>query len=112
MGGSSELTNLAVVERICQVMDQAHPRGRPHNRLISFVKDRPGHDKRYAIDAAKIEKEIGWKAHESFETGIRKTVDWYLCSSAWWQPLRSGVYGGERLGLLTTDAPIPAGTAP
>jgi dTDP-glucose 4,6-dehydratase len=106
VGGRSERTNLAVVERICTIMDELHPAGRPHARLISFVADRPGHDKRYAIDAGKIEREIGWRAHESFETGITKTVQWYLDGSAWWQPLRKRVYRGERLGL-----PAEAGTA-
>jgi len=112
VGGSSELANLAVVEQICTLMDELRPEGRPHGRLISFVEDRPGHDRRYAIDAAKIEREIGWKARESFATGIRKTVEWYLHNSTWWQPLRKGVYGGERLGLLTAGAADTAEVAP
>ena len=111
VGGGSELTNLAVVERICAIMDELQPRGRPHNRLISFVQDRPGHDKRYAIDATKIEREIGWKPSESFETGIRKTVDWYINNRAWWQPLRKDVYRGERLGLPGARAGTPVGIA-
>ena len=72
----------------------------PHDRLISFVADRPGHDPRYAIDATKIETELGWRAAESFETGIEKTVRWYLENEWWWRPLRETVYAGERLGLV------------
>jgi dTDP-glucose 4,6-dehydratase len=112
VGGCNEHTNLAVVELICDLMDEVRPGGRPHRRLISFVEDRPGHDRRYAIDAAKIEREIGWRARESFATGIRKTVDWYLNSGAWWQPLRKSVYGGERLGLLATGAADAAEATP
>jgi dTDP-glucose 4,6-dehydratase len=70
-----------------------------HRKLISFVTDRPGHDMRYAIDCAKIERELGWRPQETFETGLRKTVQWYLDNAAWWQAIRSGAYRGERLGL-------------
>ena len=84
-------------------MDELHPQGAPHDRLISFVTDRPGHDHRYAIDASKLETELGWKAQETFDTGIRKTVEWYLANEAWWQPLRAGAYAGERLGLLKAN---------
>ena len=68
--------------------------------LISFVPDRPGHDRRYAIDPSKIENELGWRAQETFESGLRKTVHWYRDHPAWWQPLRSKIYAGERLGLI------------
>ena len=83
-------------------MDRLSASGAPHERLITFVEDRPGHDKRYAIDAAKIERELGWRAQETFETGLEKTVRWYLERRDWWAPLRGDVYGGERLGLLGT----------
>ena len=72
----------------------------PHAELIAFVTDRPGHDLRYAIDAAKLERELGWRAHETFESGIEKTVRWYLDNEWWWRPLREKVYAGERLGML------------
>ena len=73
---------------------------RPHDSLIAFVTDRPGHDLRYAIDAAKLERELGWRAHETFESGIEKTVRWYLDNEWWWRPLRDKVYAGERLGVI------------
>ena len=66
--------------------------------LITFVKDRPGHDKRYAIDATKLETELGWKAQENFDTGIRRTIQWYLDNAWWWKPIREKKYAGERLG--------------
>jgi dTDP-glucose 4,6-dehydratase len=100
IGGRNEQTNMAVVEQICATLDEMRPQAAPHRRLITLVADRPGHDRRYAIDATKIETEIGWKARESFATGIRKTVKWYLDNPGWWQPLRDSVYSGERLGLL------------
>jgi dTDP-glucose 4,6-dehydratase len=99
VGGRSERSNLSVVAEICAVLDRRRPAGRPHGDLVTFVADRPGHDRRYAVDPGKIER-IGWRARESFATGIEKTVDWYLANAAWWRPLRSGVYRGERLGLI------------
>ena len=99
VGGRNEWRNIEVVERICDVLDAANPSGRPHRRLIEFVADRPGHDARYAIDANKLEQELGWRALETFETGIEKTVHWYLANEWWWRPLREKVYRGERLGL-------------
>jgi dTDP-glucose 4,6-dehydratase len=80
-------------------MDQLRPAATPCHELISFVTDRPGHDQRYAIDATKLETDLGWRAGETFETGIEKTIRWYLARSDWWKPLRDKVYGGERLGL-------------
>ena len=80
------------------------PDGQSRRRLITFVRDRPGHDHRYAIDATKLETELGWRAQETFETGLAKTVRWYLDNRAWWEPLRKGVYAGERLGLVETKA--------
>jgi dTDP-glucose 4,6-dehydratase len=101
VGGHNERTNLQVVSRICEIMDRLSPKGAPHDRLISFVTDRPGHDRRYAIDPTKIETELGWRARENFESGIEKTVGWYLTREDWWRPIRSGVYRGDRLGLLS-----------
>jgi dTDP-glucose 4,6-dehydratase len=101
VGGRNERTNLDVVQTICLILDEIRPEERPHHRLVSFVPDRPGHDHRYAIDATKLENELGWKAQETFASGIRKTVHWYLENEWWWEPLRKKVYGGERIGLLT-----------
>lgn len=100
IGGRNERKNLQVVHRICEAMDRLNPGGGPHERLISFVADRPGHDRRYAIDATKLEMELGWRARETFETGLEKTVAWFLENEGWWGPLRQGVYGGQRLGLI------------
>lgn len=101
IGGRNERTNIDVVRRICEIMDQANPVGAPHDRLINYVTDRPGHDLRYAIDATKLETELGWRAQETFETGIERTVRWYLDRRDWWEPLRNRVYGGQRLGLIS-----------
>jgi dTDP-glucose 4,6-dehydratase len=100
VGGRSERTNLQVVHAVCDVLDELRPGNRSRRDLIKFVPDRPGHDRRYAIDPSKIELELGWHSSETFETGLRKTVQWYLDNPQWWQPLRKGVYGGERLGLI------------
>jgi dTDP-glucose 4,6-dehydratase len=100
VGGRNERANIDVVRRICAILDRLSPAGKPHARLITYVTDRPGHDARYAIDATKLETELGWKATESFDTGIEKTVAWYLANEWWWKPLRSQVYAGERLGLV------------
>lgn len=102
VGGRNERKNLDVVERICALMDSYHPAGAPHHRLITYVADRPGHDARYAIDAARLETELGWKAEETFDSGIDKTVKWYLENDWWWAPLRKG-YDGSRLGLLKPE---------
>lgn len=103
VGGRNERTNLEVVETICDILDDLASEDRPadkqnYRELITFVTDRPGHDKRYAIDATKLEDELGWKAQEDFDTGIRKTVQWYLDNEWWWKPIREGKYSGERLG--------------
>ena len=87
IGGHNERTNLEVVEAICALLDQLEPRGAPHSDLIAFVSDRPGHDLRYAIDASKIERELGWIPEETFESGLCKTVEWYFASKDWWRPL-------------------------
>lgn len=99
VGGRNERRNIDVVQRICTVLDELVPSNRPHKELIEFVSDRPGHDGRYAIDATKLETELGWRAQENFDTGIEKTVQWYLDNDWWWRPLRNR-YSGERLGLL------------
>lgn len=100
IGGRSERTNLQVVESICAALDERRPRadGRSYAEQIEFVADRPGHDRRYAIDPSKIERELDWRAEESFESGLAKTVDWYLQREDWWRPLREQRYAGERLG--------------
>ena len=104
IGGHNEKTNLHVVETLCDLLDQRiqdKPQGMTSFReLITFVTDRPGHDKRYAIDASKIEATLGWIPVETFETGLAKTVDWFLANETWWQRVRSGAYQGERLGTL------------
>ncbi|MGL4729640.1 MAG: dTDP-glucose 4,6-dehydratase [Bosea sp. (in: a-proteobacteria)] len=103
IGGRAPRSNIGVVEAVCDLLDELAPAlPKPRRSLISFVTDRPGHDRRYAIDPVKIERELGWRARESFESGLRKTVAWYLANQGWWQPLRSGVYAGERLGLVGT----------
>jgi dTDP-glucose 4,6-dehydratase len=103
VGGRNERRNIEVVRAICGVLDRLSPGDRPRPELIEFVTDRPGHDARYAIDATKLESELGWRAQENFETGIEKTVQWYLDNQWWWGPLRSA-YAGERLGLLADQA--------
>jgi dTDP-glucose 4,6-dehydratase len=102
IGGRCEMTNLEVVEAICALMDELAPNSRigPRRSLISFVADRPGHDQRYAIDCSKIASELGFEPGETFSTGLRKTVMWYLANRAWWERIRSGVYRGERLGVV------------
>lgn len=100
VGGRNERRNIDVVERICSILDRLAPKSRPHTALIKYVADRPGHDQRYAIDATRLETELGWRAQETFESGIEKTVLWYLENEWWWRPLREKVYAGERLGLL------------
>jgi dTDP-glucose 4,6-dehydratase len=99
-GGDSERSNLCVVEQICETLDRLLPERDARRKLIKFVADRPGHDLRYAIDASKARRELGWSPQESFESGLESTVRWYLDNRTWWQPIRERVYGGERLGLL------------
>jgi dTDP-glucose 4,6-dehydratase len=94
IGGGGEKRNLDIVEAVCDILDRSCPNDPvlPHKKLISFVKDRPGHDRRYAIDARKIEREFGWKPRESFESGIRKTIEWYLQNEEWVKGVTSGNY--------------------
>lgn len=103
IGGHNERKNIEVVKTICQLLEELVPT-KPHgiecySSLITFVTDRPGHDVRYAIDASKIERELGWKPQETFESGIRKTVEWYLANETWWRAVKDGSYASERLGL-------------
>ena len=107
IGGNSERKNISVVETICQILDSIHPLVCGENKtvksrknLITFVPDRPGHDQRYAIDASKIKRELGWMPQVTFETGIRKTIEWYLDNEWWWRPIREKKYTGARLGLI------------
>ncbi|MCE1271348.1 MAG: dTDP-glucose 4,6-dehydratase [Acinetobacter sp.] len=101
IGGHNEKQNIEVVKTICNILDQLRPQqnAQPYESLITFVKDRPGHDLRYAIDATKIEHELGWKPQETFETGIRKTVEWYLDNLEWCRHVQDGSYQRERLGV-------------
>ena len=99
VGGRNERRNIDVVKQICACLDELRSSKSSHDRFITYVTDRPGHDQRYAIDASKLETELGWRAQETFETGIKKTVSWYVERSDWWKPLREKVYRGERLGL-------------
>ena len=103
VGGRNERRNIDVVRRICALLDQMVPGDAPRESLIRHVADRPGHDERYAIDATKLETELGWRAQETFDTGIEKTVRWYLDNAWWWQPLRER-YDGQRLGLVEEAA--------
>ncbi len=103
IGGHNERQNLEVVKTICKLLDELRPDSAhvPHEALITYVPDRPGHDKRYAIDASKIERELGWRPLETFQSGLRRTVQWYLENEAWWRDVQSGGYRQERLGLAT-----------
>ena len=99
IGGHNERTNLEVVNTICDILDDLRPKAQgKYSDQIVFVTDRPGHDLRYAIDSDKLQKELGWKAEENFDTGIRKTVQWYLDNAWWWKPIREKKYAGQRLG--------------
>ena len=98
-GGDSERRNIDVVRTICGILDELRPRDGGYEQLIQFVADRPGHDQRYAIDASHVRASLGWKPQESFESGLVKTVQWYLDNENWWRRVLSGEYRGERLGL-------------
>jgi dTDP-glucose 4,6-dehydratase len=101
IGGDNERTNLEVVHTICDILDEMRPSSHSYRELIEFVRDRPGHDKRYAIDSSKLQHELSWHPQESFESGIRKTVDWYLQNAeGWCARVLDGSYRLERLGLI------------
>ena len=101
IGGGEELRNIDVVQAICALLDELRPDAahRPHAELIEFIEDRPGHDLRYAIDASKIERDLGWRPREHFASALRKTVAWYLANEPWWRAVMDGSYRGERLGV-------------
>ena len=98
IGGNAEARNIDLVRAICTLMDDMHPAGAPHDRLIRFVADRPGHDARYAIDAGRIRAELGWAPSVTLDEGLRRTVAWYLAQEAWWRPLMDRPGVGQRLG--------------
>ena len=102
LGGRSERTNLQIVDALCEILEAERPAARSYKELKTFVRDRPGHDRRYAIDDEKARTELGWEPRQSFESGLRATVRWYLQNRAWCEAVQSGKYGRERLGLLKT----------
>ncbi|MDP6351939.1 MAG: dTDP-glucose 4,6-dehydratase [Alphaproteobacteria bacterium] len=106
IGGRAPCTNLDLVRALCVALDRCLPESAhcPHADLIAFVENRPGHDRRYAIDPGKIERELGWSARETLDRGLEETVRWYLDNAAWWRPIRARSYGGERLGRLAERA--------
>jgi dTDP-glucose 4,6-dehydratase len=108
IGGHNEVTNIDVVKTLCAILDDRDPAkdGRPYAELITYVADRPGHDMRYAIDAGKIQRELGWTPEETFETGLEKTVDWYLANQKWIDRVLDGSYMGERLGAIEKGSRI------
>lgn len=100
VGGRNERTNLQVVHRVCALLDALSPQPQAYRSLVEFVADRPGHDQRYAIDATRLEGELGWRARQTFETGMEHTVRWYVDNAAWWRPIRDAGVGAARLGLV------------
>lgn len=100
IGGDSERTNLELVKTLCALLDERRPDGAPRERLIEFVADRPGHDRRYAIDASRMREELGWRPAVDLETGLARTVDWYLENTDWCERVMANTYGGERLGVV------------
>jgi len=105
IGGRNEIKNIDIVNNICSILDELKPRsnGQSYSELITYVTDRPGHDFRYAIDASKIKNDLGWTPKETFETGIRKTIQWYLDHEDWWRKIQDGTYNQERLGIEKSD---------
>ena len=98
VGGNSERRNIDLVHDLCDILDDLLPQKKSRRGLITFVTDRPGHDMRYAVDASKIHRDLGWAPVETFESGLRKTVQWYLQNQGWWQQIRAQRYSGQRLG--------------
>jgi dTDP-glucose 4,6-dehydratase len=113
VGGGNQRSNLEVVHTLCALLDELRPNSPhcPHIQLLTYVKDRPGHDRRYAIDARKLERELDWHAAESFETGLRKTVQWYLDNQPWVESVTSGAYQNWIERNYTGREPVPAGGA-
>jgi len=99
IGGENEARNIDLVQMICALLDEMHPQGTPHDRLITFITDRPGHDARYAIDPSRIRTELGWRPSVTLEEGLRRTVQWFLQNEPWWRALQSRAGVGERLGV-------------
>ncbi len=99
VGGANEARNIDIVRTICAILDRLRPEGAPHDRLITFVEDRPGHDLRYAIDATRIREELGWKPSVTLEQGLERTVAWYIANEEWWRPLQDRAGVGQRLGV-------------
>ncbi len=105
VGGRNERTNLHVVHTVCDLLDRLAPSPKgPRGNLVNFVADRPGHDRRYAIDAGKLERELGWRAVESFESGLEKTVAWYLANRGWWEDILARGYRADRIGVISGQA--------
>ena len=102
VGGNNEIQNIQIVRDICTILDEVKPAesGNSYHQLITFVKDRPGHDFRYAIDSTKIKQDLGWQPHETFQSGLRKTIKWYLSNKAWWIETQENIYQQERLGIV------------
>jgi dTDP-glucose 4,6-dehydratase len=105
-GGDAERRNIDVVHTLCGILDELRPKHAPHDRLITFVRDRPGHDYRYAIEAITAKRELGWKPKYTFEKGLRQTIKWYLNNTSWADRVQSGAYIRERLGLRGIDKPV------
>ena len=103
IGGNNEIQNIHIVNTICKIMDELHPRknGEEYSQFITYVKDRPGHDFRYAIDASKIKEKLNWEPKENFESGIKKTIQWYLENEKWWKDIQNNTYQQERLGAVS-----------
>jgi dTDP-glucose 4,6-dehydratase len=103
IGGHNEKKNIEVVKTICDILDTLVPKETKYAEQITYVRDRPGHDRRYAIDSSKMQRELGWTPEETFETGLRKTVQWYLDNGKWCQNVQDGSYQRERLGVVIGD---------
>jgi dTDP-glucose 4,6-dehydratase len=103
VGARSERSNIDIVKAVCRTLDEMVPAAQSYERLITFVPDRPCHDQRHAVDSTKLETELGWRTQETFESGLAKTVRWYLDNDWWWRPLRQRVYSGDRLGLISAQ---------
>ena len=102
VGGNNEIQNIQIIKDICTILDEVKPAesGKSYHQLITFVKDRPGHDFRYAINSTKIKQGLGWQPHETFQSGLRKTINWYLDNKVWWIETQENIYQQERLGIV------------